>query len=175
MLLTPSITDDRLQSAYEYWFRKRAGRIMPRRSDIDPPTDIPKLLPHIMLVDVLASGRYRYRLIGTEVVHEQGINATGCYVDDVIPGPDYKTHTLALYDACVRERRALYSESLLLSPSLDLTERHTKVIFMPLSADGEKVNMIFVVRVFLYMSSYETRHKHFPIPRPFHEIEHIFL
>jgi hypothetical protein len=31
---------------------------MPRRADLDP-TEIPKLLPDVMLVDVLPSGRYR--------------------------------------------------------------------------------------------------------------------
>jgi len=59
------ITDARLQGALDYWRRQSDGKAMARRADIDP-TDIPKLLPHVMLVEVLPSGRYRYRLIGTE-------------------------------------------------------------------------------------------------------------
>jgi hypothetical protein len=49
---------------------------MPRRADLDP-TEIPKLLPDVMLVDVLPSGRYRYRLIGTGNARAHGVNATG--------------------------------------------------------------------------------------------------
>src|SRR5579864_7045143 len=73
---TSPITDPRLQQAFDYWQSKRAGRLMPRRADLDP-VDIPKLLPHIMLTDVVGPGRYRYRLIGTEIEQAQGMHATG--------------------------------------------------------------------------------------------------
>src|SRR5271154_2797991 len=81
------------------WLRKGAGRRLPGRRDLDP-ADIPRLLPHVMLVEVPAGGRYRYRLIGTENVREHGIDATGRYLDEVLPGPDYKAHVLRLYDEC---------------------------------------------------------------------------
>ena len=68
-----------------------------------------------MLVDVLPEGRYRYRLIGTANVQAQGIHATGCYLDEVLPGPEYKEHVIALYDECVGSRLALYSECLFMS------------------------------------------------------------
>jgi hypothetical protein len=101
---TTPITDARLQEALDYWRRKSAGKAMPRRADIDP-IDIPKLLPDVMLVEVLSSGRYRYRLIGTENTEAQGVHATGRYLDEVLPGPEYKAHVLGLYDECVQSRR----------------------------------------------------------------------
>ena len=91
------ITDARLQEAFEYWRGKAAGRPMPCRADIDP-TEIPRLLPHVMLVDVLDGGRYRYRLIGTENASAHGFEATGRYLDEVLPGSEYKAHVLGLYD-----------------------------------------------------------------------------
>ena len=72
------ITEPRLRQVYDYWRCKATGRAMPRRADIDP-TEIPKLLPDVMLVDVLPQGRYRYRLIGTENSVAHGMNATGRY------------------------------------------------------------------------------------------------
>ena len=123
---------------------------MARRADIDP-TDIPKLLPHVMLVEVLPSARYRYRLIGTENAEAHGMNATGRYLDEVLPGPEYKAHVLGLYDECVRSRRAPYSECLFISLQLRAPERHTKVLFLPLSEEGETVNQVFVVQVFFYI------------------------
>src|ERR1700691_1946571 len=107
-------TDPRLELAYEYWLRKAAGRKLPRRRDIDP-IEIPKLLPDVMLVDVEPDGRYRYRLIGTENTQAQGITATGRYLDEVLPGPEYRNHVLSLYDESVQKRQALYSECLFLS------------------------------------------------------------
>jgi hypothetical protein len=167
------LTDERLEQAYRYWRGKAAGRAMPARADIDP-IDIPRLLPDVMLVERLEDGRYRYRLIGTENARAHGINATGRFLDEVLPGPEYRAHVLALYDECVRERGALYSECLFFTPGRPEPERHTKVLFMPLSPDGETVNMIFVVQVFLYIDQ-ATRERHFVDARPYQEITHILL
>jgi hypothetical protein len=166
-------TDPRLEQAYLYWHGKSAGRALPSRTDIDP-IDIPNLLPDVMLVERLDDGRYRYRLIGTENARAQGINATGRFLDEVLPGPDYSAHVLALYDECVEKRRALYSECLFFSPARREPERHTKVLFMPLSPDGETVNMIFVIQVFFYIDR-ATRERHFVEARPYKEITHILL
>ena len=151
--------------------RTRFG--MPRRSDIDP-LDIPKLLPHVMLVEVLPVGRYRYRLIGTENTDAQGVHATGRYLDEVLPGPEYKEHVLRLYDECAQSRRALYSECLFISPQDRTPERHIKVLFLPLSDNGVAVNQILVVQVYFYMVP-STRERHFLDVRPFKEIAHELL
>ena len=166
-------TDPRVEQAYLYWRDKAAGRAMPGRADIDP-IEIPKLLPDVMLVERLDEGRYRYRLIGTENTRAHGVNATGRYLDEVLPGPDYAAHVLKLYDECVETHRALYSECLFFSPARHEPERHTKVLFMPLSSDGEKVNMIFVIQVFVYIDR-ATRERHFVDARPYKEITHILL
>lgn len=166
-------TDPRLEEAYEYWRRKAAGRKLPQRRDIDP-VDIPKLLPDVMLVDVEPDGRYRYRLIGTQNTQAQGVTATGRYLDDVLPGPEYRNHVIGLYDESVREKRALYSECLFLSPERLAPERHTKVLFMPLSEDGETVNMVFVLQIFLYIEQ-ATRERHFLDSPPYREIVHVLL
>ena len=167
------IGDPRLQQGYQYWRQKSAGKAMPRRADLDP-TEIPKLLPDVMLVDVLPSGRYRYRLIGTGNARAHGVNATGRYLDEVLPGAEYKNHVIALYDECVQTGRALYSECLFLSPRGEAPERHTKVLFLPLAEDGATVNMVFVVQVFFYIDRV-IRDRHFIDVRPYKEIAHALL
>ncbi len=146
---------------------------MPSRADIDP-TEIPKLLPDVMLVERHDNGRYRYRLIGTENTRAHGVNATGRFLDEVLPGPDYAAHVLGLYDKCATSHRPLYSECLFFSPARRDPERHTKVLFMPLSADGDNVNMVFVIQVFFYIDR-TTRERHFVDARPYKEITHILL
>jgi len=170
---SPPIADPRLHQAYDYWRQKCGERLMPWRTDIDP-TEIPRLLPDLMLVDVLSSGRYRYRLIGTANQQAHGINATGRYLDEVLPGPEYKTHVLGLYDECVAGRRPLYSECLFMSPRYLEPERHTKVLFLPLAEDGETVRMVLVAQVFFYIDE-ATRDRHFIEPRPYNEIAHALM
>jgi hypothetical protein len=166
-------TDARLEAAYRYWQHKAGDRAMPRRADIDP-AEIPKLLPDVMLVDVMPDGRYRYRLIGTENARAHGINATGRYLDEVVAGDEYKVHVMALYNECVRQRRPLYSECLFMGSHRQAPERHTKVLFMPLSEDGESVNIVFVVQLFVYIAR-ATRDRHFLDAPPYREITHILL
>lgn len=166
-------TDSRFADLHRYWCDKAAGHAMPSRRDIDP-VEIPKLLPDVMLVERAANGRYRYRLIGTENARAHGINATGRYLDEVLPGPSYGPHVLALYDECVRERRPLYSECLFFPPGGNEPERHTKVLFLPLSGDAATVNMILVMQVFVYIDR-ATRERHFVDARPYQEIAHMLL
>src|SRR5580658_1065080 len=45
--------DPNLHALYAYWNTLRGGRPLPRRADIDP-TEIPKLLPQILMYDVVA-------------------------------------------------------------------------------------------------------------------------
>jgi hypothetical protein len=168
------IGDERLLQLHAYWRHKATGRPMPCRADLDP-IEIPQLLPHVMLVDVLRSSRYRYRLIGTENAREHGINATGCYLDEVLPGPEYQAHVIGLYDECLRFRRPLYSECLFLSPGQQgELERHTKVLFLPLSDDGENINIVLVGQVFFYIDA-AVRDRHFIDTRRYKEIAHVLL
>src|SRR5215831_9770505 len=86
-VLTPGASrpfgSDDLNEIYEYWLAKCGQRRMPSRPDIDP-TQIPKLLKNVMLVDVLREPiRFQYRLIGTSVVDATGENRTGKDFDSV--------------------------------------------------------------------------------------------
>src|SRR5690348_17873717 len=62
--------DEVLSGLLAYWRGKLRGRAMPRRADIDP-AEIPRLLPHLQLVERI-DGRYRYRLAGTAIVAAYG-------------------------------------------------------------------------------------------------------
>jgi len=167
------VSDARLQAALDYWRSKAASRPMPRRDEIDP-AEIRVLLPHVMLVEVLGPGLYRYRLIGTENARAHGMNATGRFVHEVMPSPEYRDHVMALYDSCIGQRRPVYSESLFLSPADGAPERHTKVIMLPLAEDAVTVNQVLVLQVFHYIDQ-QTRDRHFIEARPFKQIVHAVL
>jgi hypothetical protein len=92
----------------------------------------------------------------------------------VLPGPEYKRHVLRLYDECVLQCRSVYSESLFYSSAGHKPQRHTKVLFMPLSDDGQTVNLVFVAQVFLYIDA-GVRERHFIDAPPYREIVHVPL
>ncbi|MEQ8332152.1 PAS domain-containing protein [Nisaea sp.] len=67
--------EDRLNDLIAYWRGKRSGDRLPARRDIDP-VDIPDLLPHIGLIDVIGEGtdfRYRRDLVGSRELFRRKI------------------------------------------------------------------------------------------------------
>jgi hypothetical protein len=138
----PAICHPNTVAIYRYWLRKCGDRRMPRRADIDP-LDMPKgLLPGICLVDVVSDHRrYVYRLVGTADAEVRGFDPTGKSVRDGFFGPSIDD-VLSNYDRVVASK----------APHIDLqhytatTGRYTteETLFMPLSDDGEKVNIVLV-------------------------------
>lgn len=116
---------------------------MPCRSDIDP-ADIPHLLPFVILVDVVKRQplEMRYRLVGTSVVElRSGLNIhdpTGHPVEDVttrFPPTPHEFYRSIVETAAPRIQQGAYT------PEMGRVGRFGR-LGMPLSEDGETVNMI---------------------------------
>jgi hypothetical protein len=134
--------DKTVSAVFEYWQDRRAGRSMPARRDLDP-LDIPKLLPWLMLTDVLRKPLdFRYRLIGTGVAARARRDYTGCRFSEL-------PH--ASPSSRIWQDRAQVVEScrpVFVAPPYtggDETVKRVSGIHMPLSEDGETVNMILTV------------------------------
>lgn len=79
-----------LLEAYLYWLVKKGDRPWPLRADIEP-TEIPRLLPNLFLVEILqreAPMRFRIRLIGTAFRRFFRIDLTGLDVAEDSFGDD---------------------------------------------------------------------------------------
>ncbi len=131
---------DSLRRALAYWDSKRRGRRMPARRDLDP-IEIPRLLSQIILTDVLRDPLdFRYRLIGTEVVAVSRRDFTGFRFSELAgKGPDS-----VLWDNCltvVRTRAPFSRRPPYVGPRDDVHSGQN--LLMPLSSDGETVDMIF--------------------------------
>ena len=141
------LPDPYLRKALAYWQRKRGERHMPRRADIDP-VEIPDLLPYVRLVDVVAPGQYRYRVVGTEVEQlHGGLKFYGRFVHEALPPPIAK-QVIPVYDDCVRARRPVILENTFLASDQERVARHSRVLFLPLSEDDETVSMVLVIQIF---------------------------
>jgi PAS domain len=76
-------SDDKIALLHRYWRSiTPAGGLMPGRQHFDP-TDIPSLLPTLRLYDVHRDPwRFKYRLVGTELVRIMGRDTTGTWFHD---------------------------------------------------------------------------------------------
>jgi hypothetical protein len=140
------IGDARLVELYRYWDERRGGRFAPGRADLCP-SSIRKLLPFLLLIDVLPGARYRYRLVGTEVERVFGTAMTGRYINELMRG-EYLEFINGLYRALVERRTPVYSENTYANDAF-----RTQRLMLPLSADGESVNMVLAGQVFARRSS----------------------
>lgn len=70
-----------IRRAFEYWASKRRNGRPPRRSDIDP-IEIPRLLPHLALVDLHAHPiGLALSLVGEHLVRGAGRELKGLRID----------------------------------------------------------------------------------------------
>lgn len=70
----PESASPEMYQIVEYWRSLFRGDIMPDRRDIDP-TEIPRLLPDIFLIDIFHNPyRFKFRLIGEATVAYHGRN-----------------------------------------------------------------------------------------------------
>ena len=115
---------------------------MPARADLDP-LDIPRLLPNIILLDVLPpENRLQVRLAGTLVVEMFGADYTGQFLDEIEFG-EVRSMVLEAYNAAAAAARPLFSDHRFrkLGGHLFDIER----VILPLSTDGEQVQMLLAL------------------------------
>jgi hypothetical protein len=126
---------------YEYWRQKAAGKAMPSRADLDP-LDIPQLLPGVFLIDVVAGPprRFRFRLVGTRIAELEG-EMTDKFLDEFIPGSRGTSMVQQYEDAC--EGRLYVRHETLRWHTHERQHVSYDVLLLPLSRDGETVDMLF--------------------------------
>ena len=131
---------------YRYWDGKRRGRHMPSRADIDP-LEMKSWLAGTALIDVkrdpAAPERYelRYRLIGTQPTKLRGRDVTGMLVTIGFFGANLDA-ALENYRLVIEEKTLVYDWDR--TPSADGFAREGETLLLPLSADGETVDMVLV-------------------------------
>jgi hypothetical protein len=131
--------DLRLRALYDYWNRLRGDRTMPSRADFDPIA-VPKLLPLIVLYTVGENSAYTVRLVGEEVVQFTGRNTTGSRAGAALPPEATKRLTKILDTVCDGRAPRFRAGKARWLPEKNY--RNFEACFLPLSADGERVNMI---------------------------------
>jgi hypothetical protein len=73
-----------VHAGHAYWLARKGERVLPARGDFDPPIDIPRLIPNILIFDVLHEPLdFVYRLIGSKVRTHLARDLTGVRMSEV--------------------------------------------------------------------------------------------
>jgi hypothetical protein len=132
--------DLNLRALYAYWNTLRGDRSMPQRADIDP-TEIPKLLPYIVMYTVApGGGGHTIRLVGGAVVDFVGRNATGQPAGSVMPPRAAEILNKILDEVAAERVPKFRTGKAHWQP--DKSHRDFEACFLPLSANGETVDII---------------------------------
>jgi hypothetical protein len=95
-----------VRTLYDWWSAHAAPLGIPDRSAFDL-IEHRLLMPSVMISEVEPEPfRIRYRLVGTRVVANLGVDFTGRYLDELI-GPDFRAPWFDYYRQAYAERRPL--------------------------------------------------------------------
>jgi hypothetical protein len=138
----PRSTKPALAFLQDYWNAKRGARTIPSRADINP-AEMKAHIRAIVLVDALPGfDDFRYRMIGSDVTEHMLGDATGKTLREAFIryGEAATEGAIAGFAHVARSKVILRlhgSAAWLNQPHLDFDSLH-----VPLSDDGENVNMI---------------------------------
>lgn len=145
--MSPLDRHPRFQKLAAYLASKAPAGKLPGRQHIDP-VEIPRLLPYLTLVDVVrADGRqrYRYRLVGTDVVSKTAVDITGKWIEEAFPEPAAST-IIKAYDGVVATHEPHYWAHVITVPGRE--HIHFERVVFPLARDGETVDMLIGIHAF---------------------------
>jgi hypothetical protein len=158
----------RIADFYRYWEAKRGSRRMPARADM-VPAEMKIFLPGIVLVAVRHNPlRLTYRLVGTREVEYRGYDPTGKDVAEYFAGSS-QNEVLRNYELVIESKSFVYDEDCLLSADHSFQEAGT--LLLPLSDDGETVNMVIVYNHYRMLTPTVSRPKPKSATRAFHQLD----
>jgi len=158
----------RVADFYRYWAGKRGARMMPSRADM-VPAEMKIFLPGIVLVAVSHHPlRLTYRLVGTREVEYRGYDPTGKDVAQHFAGAS-QNEVLRNYELVIETKSFVYDEDCLLSADHSFQEAGT--LLLPLSDDGETINMVIVYNHYRILTPMATKPKLRSAIRAFHQLD----
>jgi hypothetical protein len=135
-------TDGDLRRLYLYWEQRRGTRSYPSRDDIDP-LEFGYALGRVSLIDVLEKPlRFRYRLVSTQITLHLGYEMTGKFLD-AVPEPEMRGFAESHYRRALAASAPLYESAEVV---LDGRRWWHESLALPLSSDGQAINMLMIYR-----------------------------
>ena len=142
-----AITDPILSDLYAYWIGLRKDGAIPSRSDLDP-TDIPKLLPYVILAECYDEGRrIKFRLTGSDIAFTQGADLTGLFLHERGPLTLYLEHLSEIYRLGAISDEGVYSSFSYGYTGDECGPKQVNRIFLPMTGCADTPSMLLVGQV----------------------------
>ena len=136
-----------VDASMDYWHMLAASRAMPLRSELDP-TDIPRLLPHAILLDVLRDPLdFYFRIVGQHIIDNFGQSPVRRTLSDIVDANPSTARLFENFRSCVRQRRPMVVEDRFMGA--DTMRKRTYGTILPLADAHGAVTHLFCVTVFL--------------------------
>lgn len=130
-----------VEESLAYWKSIRGDRPVPQRVDFDP-TDIPRLLTHVVFLDVIDGGAdFRFRVIGDAVRSASRGNYTGQMVGSLPHITDDGPLMTGLRQAVAR-REPVHMPVPYVGPFKEVTLRNH--LILPLTGEDDEVTHLLV-------------------------------
>lgn len=142
------ITSSYVLAGYDYWLGKQRALadpvMLPARQDLDPLTEVPRLVPRMMLMDVQQDPLdFRYRLVGTALRRHMAQDWTGKWLSEI---PFQRPGSMVWQNnhLVILQRTPLLARPPYVGPHKDFL--FIESIILPLAANGTTVDklMFFV-------------------------------
>jgi hypothetical protein len=144
----PDDCDSRIRALHDYWRSIHPAEGLPGRAHFDP-LDVPKLLPHLWLVDVEQDPfQFRFRLIGTAVAEAIGEDLTGRYLGEAFENFRGSDALHALLEV-VSGGRPSWRRGPPTLTRKDYDVRLFERIQLPLATDGSSVDMLVALSAYV--------------------------
>lgn len=133
------------KEVFTYWRRQAGDRIAPRRQDLDV-LDIPTLMPHVIIFEILHDPLdFRYRLFGTAIREMATKDFTGSKMSE-IDGRGPGSKIWSLLDSVRVSQKPAYHSIPYVGPKKDFLRLND--LFLPLVDDNMETNMIMLISHF---------------------------
>jgi hypothetical protein len=140
MAFTNKIREKEIRDIFRYWLERRGPSGAPAQGRIDPRTIPHKHLPNLFLYEHEPEGRFRCKLIGTDIVRVLGKDDTGRYLDEMLDPPT-AVETTNLFEQAVTSGRPVYYRYRALTARGE--RRLFSRILLPVSSGRGRINQIF--------------------------------
>jgi hypothetical protein len=142
----PEDCHPKIRKIFDYWRYIHPPSGLPSRQHLDP-VDIPDLLPHIRLIDIVGDPpRFRVRLCGDRVRDYFGCPQHGRYFDEMFPSFTSRASYFAFMNAIVTHEPSWDAGACDLNPAKVFVPMER--IVLPLAGDGRRVDMLILVSLF---------------------------
>ena len=142
----PTDTDPMIDEIVAYWRSLNHASVLPDRQEIDP-TQFPRHLSGISLLDVERNPwRFRFRLLGDDLVDHHSANLTGRWMDDVFPHfPGTRTELDLI--ATAESQAPVYRRG---KPLMTYEKSFVEIerIMLPFRNGGAEIGLILIFSIF---------------------------